>query len=93
METRSTHDLGEQRAETGSRRSLLVKTLLGAAGGLLPAAFLADLAFAFRTLRGCKKKCDRFSGTCKRRCRRCCKKVFRGNANHCDFGCGTIRRK
>jgi hypothetical protein len=93
METRSTHVSGEQRAEPGSRRSLLVKTLLGAAAGLLPGSFLADSASAFRTLRGCKKKCDRFSGTCKTRCRRCCKKVFQGNAKHCDFGCGTIRRK
>ena len=58
MDTRRTHDLGEHPTRTGSRRSLLAKTFLGAAAGLLPASLLIDSAAAFRSLSGCKDKCD-----------------------------------
>jgi hypothetical protein len=93
MDTRRTHDLGEHPTRTGSRRSLLAKTFLGAAAGLLPASLLIDSAAAFRSLSGCKDKCDRLSGNCKTRCRRCCKKVYNGSKKRCNFGCGSIRPK
>ena len=93
METERTRISTEQLEETGSRRSVLAKTLLGAAAGLLPVSLLTDSAAAFRSLSGCKKKCDRLSGSCKSRCRRCCKKIYHGNTKRCNFGCGSIRPK
>jgi hypothetical protein len=93
METQQTHILTEQLEETGSRRSVLTKTLLGAAVGLLPASLLTDSAAAFRSLSGCKKQCDQFSGNCQTRCRRCCEKIYRGSKQRCNFGCGSIRPK
>jgi len=93
METERTHASTEQSKETGSRRTVLAKTLVGAAAAALPASLLSESAAAFRTLSGCKKSCDRFSGNCQTRCRRCCKKIFRGSTKRCDFGCGSIRPK
>jgi hypothetical protein len=93
METQQTHIATEQLEETGSRRSVLTKTLLGAAAGLLPASLLTNSASAFRSLSGCKQKCDRLSGNCKGRCQRCCKKIYNGSKKRCDFGCGSIRPK
>ena len=93
METERTQISTEPRKETGSRRSMLAKALMGAAAGVLPASLLTGSATAFRSLSGCKKKCDRFSGNCQTRCRRCCKKIFHGSKNRCDFGCGSIRPK
>jgi hypothetical protein len=93
METERTHIATEQLEETGSRRSVLAKTLLGAAAALLPASLMSDSAAAFRSLSGCKKKCDRLSGNCKTRCRRCCKKIYNGSKKRCNFGCGSIRPK
>jgi hypothetical protein len=93
METERTHVPMEQSKETGSRRTVLAKTLLGAAAGVLPVSHLTEPAAAFRSLSGCKKKCDRFSGNCQTRCRRCCKKIYHGSKQRCDFGCGSIRPK
>jgi len=93
METERTPTSTDERTETGSRRAVLAKTLLGAAAGVLPASLLTDSAAAFRSLSGCKRKCDRFSGNCQTRCRRGCKKFYRGSTKHCDFGCGSIRPK
>jgi hypothetical protein len=93
METDRTHISTEQLTETGSRRSMLTKTLLGAAVALLPASLLTNSAAAFRSLSGCKQKCDRFSGSCQSRCRQCCKKIYRGSKQRCDFGCGSIKPK
>ncbi len=93
METKRTHVSTEQLEETGSRRSILAKSLLAGAAGLLPASLLTDSAAAFRSLSGCQQKCDRFSGSCQSRCRRCCKKIYRGSKKRCNFGCGSIRPK
>jgi hypothetical protein len=93
METDRTHISTEPLTETGNRRSVLAKTLLGAAVGLLPASLLTSSASAFRSLSGCKQKCDRFSGNCQSRCRRCCKKIYRGSMQRCNFGCGSIKPK
>jgi hypothetical protein len=93
MDTRWPHDFRDQPTKSRSRRSLLVKTLLAAAAGLLPASLVIDSAAAFRSLSGCKDKCDRLSGNCKSRCRRCCKKIYNGSKKRCNFGCGSIRPK
>jgi hypothetical protein len=93
METERKHISTERLEETGSRRSVLTRTLLAAAAGLLPTTLLSDSAAAFRSLSGCKQKCDRLSGNCKSRCRRCCKKVYNGSKKRCNFGCGSIRPK
>ena len=93
METDCTYISTEQLTETGSRRSVLAKTLLGAAVGLLPASLLTDSAAAFSSLSGCQHRCGRFSGNCQSRCRRCCKKIYRGSKQRCNFGCGSIRPK
>ena len=93
METGPRHVLTEQLTETGNRRSVLAKTLLGAAAGLLPASFLTNSAAAFSSLSGCQHKCGQFSGNCQSRCRRCCKKIYRGSKQRCNFGCGSIRPK
>jgi hypothetical protein len=93
METERTHISTEQLTETRSRRSVLAKTLLGAAAGLLPVSLLTNSAAAFSSLSGCKQKCDRFSGNCQSRCRRCCKKIYNGSKQRCNFGCGSIRPK
>lgn len=93
METERAQISTEPRNETGSRRSMLAKTLMGAAAAVLPVPLLTDSAKAFRSLSGCKKKCDRFSGKCQTRCRRCCKKIYRGSKERCDFGCGSIQPK
>ena len=93
METDRTHISTEPLTETGKRRSVLAKTLLGAAVGLLPASLLTSSASAFGSLSGCQQKCDRFSGNCQSRCRRCCKKIYNGSKQRCNFGCGSIRPK
>ena len=93
METERTQMSTESHKETGSRRSMLAKALMGTAAGILPVSLLTESATAFRSLSGCKKKCDRFSGNCQTRCRRCCKKIFRGSKERCDFRCGSIRPK
>ena len=95
METNRTHISTEQLSEMGmgSRRSVLAKTLLGAAAGLLPASPLTNSAAAFNSLSGCKQKCGRFPGNCQTRCQRCCKKIYNGSKKRCNFGCGSIRPK
>ena len=93
METERTYVSSDQLNQTGSRRSVVAKTLLGAAAGLLPVSLLTNSAAAFRSLSGCKQKCGRFSGNCQTRCRRCCKKIYNGSKKRCNFGCGSIRPK
>ena len=44
METERTFISTEQLTETGNRRSILVKTLVAAAAGLIPASLMADSA-------------------------------------------------
>ncbi len=94
MKSEQVHDATEQPTETGSRRSLMAKALLGAAAGLVPSVLLGDTAAAFRSLSSCQKKCNQeFSGTCQSRCRRCCEKIYQGGQHRCSFGCGSISPK
>jgi hypothetical protein len=53
----------------------------------------APRASAFKSFSGCKKRCQRYSGSCQHDCMQCCKKVVKGNQHRCDFGCGTIHQK
>ena len=93
METNRTQISTEQLEETGEPTLRPEEDPPGAAAGLLPASLMADSALAFRSLSGCKQKCDRLSGNCKSRCQRCCKKIYNGSKKRCNFGCGSIRPK
>jgi hypothetical protein len=63
-----------------------VLAALGLGGSLPPAG-------AFKSLSGCEKHCQRYSGSCQHDCQQCCKKVVKGNQHRCDFGCGYINQK